>query len=205
MTNIKYQFIFSLIGLILFNTIRCSDDENGNDMMQSCSPVFDGNLQAFDRGCVEDENEHIKIEGLNIPQNETLALYALASSNTARDGIVITFKGGSTGSISIKHPENPEHIINGQNLTQNETWCIDLHKEEAPVHVLVWKGTSRCNGNANADNALFDSEGDPSPGNGPSAQWTGSESEDEHFNYQASSENVKAVNISAGEPLLEEE
>ena len=185
-----------LIPILLLSVIGCVNSEV---TLNNCeAPTLDGALHAFSSNCVKDTNEHIRLEGVNIPSGQSLNLFALASGANQENGIKISFSGGADGSIEIKHPSASPNTILNRNLTNEGTWCIDIHhKYEHPDHVLVWSGDNCKAGAASGSNAIFDSNGE---GWLSSGDPTG-----KHFNYKASSSAVKVSKISAGKAIIEDE
>ena len=185
----------TILFIFLFGVISCANEEEENE---TCgAPTLDGSLQNLSGSCLVDETEHIRLEGVNVPSGETLTIYAFASSATDEDGFKVVFRGGASGEIELDHPAaDMSGWVRNQDLTAGNTYCVDFHNGEMPIHVLAWSqaGCDSSEGEAlfnSEDDVTWNAEDDPNP--------TGSS-----FNYKSSSDRVKAQKIEGREHIFED-
>ena len=185
----------TILLILLFGVISCANEEEENE---TCgAPTLDGSLQNLSGLCLVDETEHIRLEGVNIPSEETLTIYAFASSATAEDGFKIILRGGASGEIVLDHPTGMDPSLTGQDLTAGNTYCVDLHNEETPIHVLAWSQADCDSSEELESKALFNSEDD--------VTWNAEDNPTgSSFNYKSSSDRVKVQKIEGREPIFEE-
>ena len=189
----------TILFIFLFGVISCANEEEENE---TCgAPTLDGSLQNLSGSCLVDETEHIRLEGVNVPSGETLTIYAFASSATAEDGFKIILRGGASGEIELDHPtaDMSGRVLNQDLASAESTYCVDLHNEERPIHVLAWSQAGCDSSEELESKALFNSEEDNTLGWPADGNPTGSS-----FNYKASSDQVKAQKIEGKEPIFEE-
>ena len=200
----KRKIVLSLFALgVLMEVTFCPNE--GETSRPCGSPLLNGSLQNLSGSCVDDDTEHIRLEKVNIPENESLILYAFAGSTTMENGLKVTLQGGSSGKLIITHPDSTvgSKEITRQNLTSEGVYCFDFHNEEKPLHSLVWVGEfcdlSGVSHKSRLEmNTLFNSQM-------PSAGWpVNGNPTGRFFNYKASSDRVKLEKIEGREPIFQE-
>ncbi len=126
----------------------------------SCgAPVVDGSVKTLDSSCrVSSEEEHLRLEGVSVSTGQTLTVWT--SSNSARDNAYRIEFNGTNGRITITNLAQGSTVYEAFTLSVADTYCFDLHGEEDPPHMMMWKGSTACDatpGN-NLATVQFDSE-----------------------------------------------
>lgn len=159
----KYIFLISFTVFVF--TFSCanapSTAEQAATAAASClTPVLDGTVKSLSGACrVSSEEEHIRLEGVSVSAGKTLTVWT--SSNTDRTSAYRISFNGTNGRVTIANLAHggPPTVHEDFTLSTSATYCFDLHGDENPAHVMMWKNTN-CDvavGN-NLASAEFESE-----------------------------------------------
>ncbi len=129
--------------------------------------VIDGTVKTLDSSCrVSSEEEHLRLEGVSVSTGSTLTVWT--SSNTARDNAYRIEFNGDNGRITITNLAQgvTSTIYEDFTLSTSDTYCFDLHGEEDPAHVMMWKGDTNCNATPGNNLGSVEFQSEDCPGTG---------------------------------------
>ena len=174
----------------------CADDTESSASANCGAPTMDGNLNALDAGCRSaGEEEHVRLDGLDIPDGESLTVHVYSSSDSAATGALSITLTNTGLTVSLDGNSVPATY----DTANPSTVCVDLHIEEDPIHILAWTG-SDCDASDGLEaSAFLDNDSILAI---PSA---GLAEDGSSVLYQSSSDAVKADEITTDEPIFEEQ
>ncbi len=171
----------------------------------SCgAPVVDGSVKTLDSSCrVSSEEEHLRLEGVSVSTGQTLTVWT--SSNSARDNAYRIEFNGTNGRITITNLAQgaTSTIYEAFTLSAADTYCFDLHGEEDPAHMMMWKGATNCNATPGNNLASVEFESEDCGGTGCTiANWSAGDTKPAGTGvyYQASATGVTVTKISTNTP-----
>jgi len=171
----------------------------------SCpAAVVDGTVKTLDSACrVSSEEEHLRLEGVSVSTGRTLTVWT--SSNTGQTSAYKIEFNGTNGRITITNLAQgaTSTIYEAFTLSGTETYCFDLHGEEDPAHMMMWKGATNCNAAPGNNLAAVEFESEDCAGTGCTiANWTAGDTKPAGTGvyYQASATGVTVTKISTNTP-----
>lgn len=106
--------------------------------------IADGTLRELPASCFgatvsAANNFSIHIDALKLAAGKTLDIIAKASAIDETSGWKFSFTGGTSGKIRISRLGSAQAMDSvSLDTTSGKTWCIDIHADENPHHIVFW-------------------------------------------------------------------
>ncbi|MFZ5630638.1 MAG: hypothetical protein ACOY5B_16010 [Spirochaetota bacterium] len=204
----KYLIVGSALAVSLLAS-ACANSESTAQQAAAAAancgaPVVDGTVKSLDSSCrVSSDEEHLRLEGVSVSSGRTLTIWTSSDASQA-SAYKIEFNG-TNGRITITNLAQgaASTIYEAFTLSASETYCFDLHGDEDPAHVMMWKGSTNCNATPGNNLAAVEFESEDCGATGCTiANWNAGDTKPAGSGvyYQASATGVTVSKISTNTP-----
>ncbi len=157
---VKKYFHLSLFWLSTVCMVGC--ENSGSSGNANCpAPLNDAQTHQLDASCrAADEEEHIRIEGLQLQDGQKLTLWAKTDNREEKKGIRLEVNNEDIIYTNLDDEPEQNTFRFAHDGPTAGLLCFDLHYEEGPpLHALAWQG-EECNNpkEGNAGTTIFNKE-----------------------------------------------